>query len=397
MAYFRNTTVNLLNLHYGIFAVVMTGGGAFYCVYLYKAGVALPMVLVAMAAILAVRFLVRPAVVPLAIRLGLRRMVMLGALVLGLQFPLIALVHGVDWILFALIVISAIGDAIYWSCYHAYFAALGDDEHRGHQVGAREALVAVVGIVSPLATGWILVNFGPMAAFGATALIMFASALPLVWMPDVAVAPHVDGAWRAALPGIKLFMADGWTQSGIVFVWQLALFVTLGESFLRFGGALAIAALVGAVAGLFLGRHIDAGHGGRAVVIAISAMAIVVLGRAASSGHETFAIAANALVAISTALYTPTLMTAVYNQAKRSPCTLRFHVATEGGWDAGGAGGCLVAAAMLWFGVPISAALLLPLIGLAAGFVQLRGYYANPAITELVAVDPIGIAPSTER
>jgi MFS family permease len=341
---------------------------------------------------------VRPAVVPLAIRLGLRRMVMLGALVLGLQFPIIALVHGTGWLLFGLIVISAIGDAIYWSCYHAYFAALGDSEHRGHQVGAREALVAIVGIVSPLATGWLLVTFGPMAAFGATAIIMFASALPLVWTPDVAVVPHVDGAWRAALPGIKLFMADGWTQAGIVFVWQLALFVTLGENFLRFGGALAIAALVGAVAGMFLGRHIDAGHGGRAVVIAISAMAIVVLSRAASVGHDTFAIIANALVAISTALYTPTLMTAVYNQAKRSPCTLRFHVATEGGWDAGGAAGCLAAAGMLWFKLPISAALLLPLIGIAGAFVQLRAYYAaNPAITDLAVVDAIGGAPSTER
>lgn len=398
MAFFRNSTVNLLNLHYGIFAVVMTGGGAFYCVYLYKAGVALPMVLVAMALILAARFLVRPAVVPLAIKLGLRRMVMLGALVLGLQFPIIALVHGTGWILFVLIVISAIGDAIYWSCYHAYFAALGDDEHRGHQIGAREALVAIVGIVSPLATGWLLVNLGAMAAFGATALIMFASAVPLLWTPDVAVAQHVDGAWRAALPGIKLFIADGWTQAGIVFVWQLALFVTLGESFLRFGGALAIAALVGAVAGMFLGRHIDAGHGGRAVVIAMSAAIIVIVSRAASVGHETFAIVANALVAISGALYAPTLMTAVYNQAKRSPCTLRFHVATEGGWDAGGAAGCLAAAAMLWAGLPISAALLLPLIGIAGAFVQLRAYYAaNPAITELVAVDPIGGAPSTER
>jgi hypothetical protein len=323
-------------------------------------------------------------------------MVMLGAVVIGLQFPIVALVHGTGWILFVLIVISAVGDAIYWSCYHAYFAALGDSEHRGHQVGAREALVAIVGIVSPLATGWLLVKFGAMTAFGATAVVMFASALPLLWTSDVAVAPHVDGAWRAALPGIKLFMADGWTQAGIVFVWQLALFVTLGESFLRFGGALAIAALVGAVAGLFLGRHIDAGHGRSAVVIAIGAMTIVVLSRAASAGHETFAIVANALVAISTALYTPTLMTAVYNQAKRSPCTLRFHVATEGGWDAGAAGGSLGAAAMLWLGLPMWAALLLPLFGLLAAFLQLRGYYAANPVAELAVADAIGGTPERQ-
>jgi MFS transporter, DHA1 family, inner membrane transport protein len=73
----------------------------------------------------------------------------------------------------------------------------------------------------------------------------------------------------------------------------------------------------------------------------------------------------------------PTLMTAVYNQAKGSPCALRFHIATEGGWDAGAAGGCLAAAILLWAGAPISLALLLSLLGTAAIFVLLRRYYRD--------------------
>jgi hypothetical protein len=59
---------------------------------------------------------------------------------------------------------------------------------------------------------------------------------------------------------LKLFLADGWIGAGYHFVWQIALFLSLGESFVAYGGALALAALVGAVAGLVLGRHIDAGH-----------------------------------------------------------------------------------------------------------------------------------------
>ena len=39
MAFFRNDTVNLLNLHYGIHALAMTGGGAFFAAYLLRAGV----------------------------------------------------------------------------------------------------------------------------------------------------------------------------------------------------------------------------------------------------------------------------------------------------------------------------------------------------------------------
>ena len=69
MAYFRNNTVNLLNLHYGIHSVAFSGAGAFYIVYLLKAGVPVPGVLGALAAILAVRFAFRPIVVPL-VRFG---------------------------------------------------------------------------------------------------------------------------------------------------------------------------------------------------------------------------------------------------------------------------------------------------------------------------------------
>ena len=61
--------------------------------------------------------------------------------------------------------------------------------------------------------------------------------------------------------------------------------------------------------------------------------------------------------------------------AKHSPCTLRFHVATEGGWDFGGAAGCLVAAALTAAGLPLAIAILLSLGGIAASFVLLRGYY----------------------
>jgi hypothetical protein len=33
-----------------------------------------------------------------------------------------------------------------------------------------------------------------------------------------------------------LFVADGWIAAGFLFVWQIALFVSLGESVLAYGG-----------------------------------------------------------------------------------------------------------------------------------------------------------------
>jgi len=71
------------------------------------------------------------------------------------------------------------------------------------------------------------------------------------------------------------------------------------------------------------------------------------------------------------------LMTPVYTLAKRSPCTLRFHVATEGGWDIGGAMGLFTAALATRIGMPLSVSILQSLAGVAAIIILLRRYYAN--------------------
>jgi len=375
MAFFRNDTVNLLNLHYGIHALALSGGGAFFAAFLLRADVPAPDVLAALALILAGRFMIRPLLLAPARRFGLRPLVIAGTVLTGLQYPVLAEVHGVGWELLAWCAISSVGDTVYWTCYHAYFASLGDTAHRGHQIGAREAIAAIVGIVAPLATGWTLTTFGARAAFDATAVVLLLAALPLLGTPNVAVADEAPGVLRAAIPGILMFAADGWTAAGFYFVWQIALFLALGESYTAYGGAMALAALAGAVIGLALGRFIDAGHGGRAVWLAAGSLALVIVLRAASSADPVLAVIANAAGALVVALYVPTVMTAVYNQAKGSPCAMRFHIATEGGWDAGGAAGCIVVAALLWAGAPIWLGILLSLLGTAAIFVLLRRYY----------------------
>ena len=317
-------------------------------------------------------------------------MVVTGTLLAALQYPFLGEVRGVGAALVGLCVVSAVGEAFYWSTYHAYFAALGDDEHRGQQIGMREAVAGLAGIASPLATGWLLVEFGPRAAFGATSVIVTLSALPLLWAPDVPIARHLEGGFRAAVPGMLLFAADGWIAAGYALVWQIALFLSLGESLLAYGGALAIAALVGALGGLVLGRHIDGGHGKTAVWYALGTFAAIIVLRALATGDAKVAVLANALGSLGACLYIPTLMTAVYTQAKRSPCTLRFHVVTEGGWDAGGASGLLAAALLTALGVPLCASILLSLAGVAAIVVMLRRYYAGSPVVMIDAAEPLG-------
>ena len=376
MAYFRNSTINRLNLHYGIHAFALDGGGVFFRVFLLKAGLSAPAVLVTVALILVGRFVLRPLVLVAGKRFGIKPLVIFGTVVSALQYPFLPFVHGIDVMIALFILIASIGDAFYWTSYHAYFATVGDAEHRGHQIGAREAIVALVGIAAPIIGGWALTTLGPLVAFNATAGVQLIAALPLLSAPAVAVKAEAPGAFKAAWRGVLLFAADGWIAAGYYFVWGMALFYALDASFTAFGGAMAIAALASAAAGMIMGRTIDAGHGSKAVWLAFAVLALTTIVRAFAEG-ATMAVIANALGALVICLYIPTVMTAVYNEAKHSPCSLRFHIATEGAWDAGCAASCLVCAALIALGAPLGASILLSLAGAVASLVLLRRYYAD--------------------
>ncbi len=389
MAFFRNNTVNLINLHYAIHSLALSGGGAFFVAFLLHAGLSPAVVLSVLALILGVRFLIRPLVMIPAARWGLRPLVIAGTVLSGLQYPLLAQVHGVGWPLLALGAVSAIGDMVYWTAYHAYFASLGDAEHRGHQIGAREAVAAVVGVIGPLITGWTLTTLGPAVAFDATAVVLLLAALPFIGTPNVKVAPAAPGSLKAARSGALLFFADGWIAAGYGFVWQIALFTSLSENFTAYGGAVALAGLAGAISGLLFGRLIDAGHGGRAVWLSAGSLVLVIGLRGAATGNPVLAVTANALGALVGAFYIPTMMTAVYNLAMASPCALRFQVAAEGGWDAGAGLCALAAAGLIWIGAPLWMGVLLALLGAGGVFVVLRRYYAQlPPSAIIVGLDP---------
>jgi hypothetical protein len=375
MRFLENAALNRVILHTAVQALAQQSGGVFVFVFLLKAGVPAPLVLCVVAAMVASRFVMRPAVLPLARRLGLRRTVMLGTAMEAAIFPMLPFVHGPGPLLVAVIVVSAAGSVVYWTSYHAYFASVGDAEHRGGQVGVREALTGLIGVAAPAIAGWALATSGPQATFDAVALVQLAAALPLVGARDVEIAHEVPGGFRAALEGAALMATDGWFASAFFYVWVIALFVALGEGYVNFGGAMALAGLAGAAGSLAIGRMIDLGRGRASVLVAYGCGAAVVALRALSIGHSALAVASGALGATAGALLIPTLMTRLYSLAMASPCPLRFNIATEAGWDVGCGLGCLSAAGLLALGAGWGPVLLLGLVGaFAAAGLLLRSY-----------------------
>ena len=103
MAFLRNDAVNRVNLHSGIQALAHGAGAIFLLVFLLRAGISVPAALVAQAAILAGRFLLRPAILPLAKRWGLKPLLIFGTVAIAVQYPLLAEVDGVGGALLVLL------------------------------------------------------------------------------------------------------------------------------------------------------------------------------------------------------------------------------------------------------------------------------------------------------
>jgi DHA1 family inner membrane transport protein len=391
MAFLRNDAINRVNLQSGVQALAQSGGGVFFVVYMVRTGVPVWAALTVLAGIHAVRFVLRPSILPLTRRWGIKPVLIAGALGQAVQYPVLAQVHGLNAWLAAVIGVAAVADILYWPTYNAYFASVGDPEHRGHQLGAREAMTSVAGILAPLIGGWALATFGPGRMFAVVGLVQALSVLPLIGAPNVPVAAEAPGAFRAARLGMGLFIADGWLGASYWLTWQVVLFLSLGQSLVGFGGAMALAQLAAAVAGLVLGRFIDQGGGSRAAVIAYVITIAVVIVRAFSLSSPWLAVAANTLGAFVGATVLPAMMSAVYNLAKASPCALRFHITSEGGWDIGCATASVIAAGIAAAGWSLAWALLLALPAAVASMVMLRRYYAQnptalaPALPQLAA------------
>jgi DHA1 family inner membrane transport protein len=377
-----NVEINRLAVHTTLHQFAYGISAAFAGAYLLRAGLSPAAVFLTLAAILALRFALRPLVLVAVARLGPRRTLIGGTLLVALQYPLLAPVRGTGIELAVYCGVTALGNVFYWTCYHAFFAALGDADRRGSQVGAREMLSAVAGVLAPATGGVVLTTLGPWAAFGAAAAIEVAAIAPLwrVGEPAVArVAPR--DAYAAARTGVLLFLCDGWMVSSASVAWTIIMFRALGARYDAFGGALAAAALAGALAGMLLGHVIDRGHARRAIGANALLFAISLVFKALCGSDPVLVLTATIAGTVLGGLYIPSLMTALYNEGQAAPCPLRFQFAAEGGWDVGGTLACCAAAALWWAGAPLQAAILLALPVIAVQARLLVGSYAARALS----------------
>jgi MFS family permease len=121
----------------------------------------------------------------------------------------LAFVDGIGIALASFIVVSALGQVFYCTCYHVFFPALGDAERRGSQVGLMQAFGAVAALAGPGIGGLLLTIIGPWAAFGTAFLVGLAAILPLLHIDEPQVPRTMPaGAYAAATNAVRLYFAE---------------------------------------------------------------------------------------------------------------------------------------------------------------------------------------------
>jgi MFS transporter, DHA1 family, inner membrane transport protein len=375
MGIFINRRFNLIYVHAALRAFTSYGGEAFAFVYLLKAGIAVPIVLVAIGGLFGSRLLFRMAVLPLALRIGLRNALVIGIVMEGLTYPVLSQITGTGPLLIAYLAIWAVSSSMYWTTYHAYVVLIGDGEHRGAQVSAMEFINVFIGIAAPLTTGLLLTWFVPVIAFGVVGLAMVASAIPLLFLPNLRIEPVAAMPRKTRRLARLVMFGDGLRAGAFHFTWAIALFITLGSSFAAYGGALSLAGIAGAAAGLFVGRSIDLGNGRRAAQIGFAMLAAAVLARAFGYPYPWSAVVANAMAAVAMPIYSTAFDARVYTLAQQSPCPLRFHIVAEGGWDLGTATACFTSAGLIYLGFSFFWPLMLALAACGLGYWVVTGSF----------------------
>ena len=374
----KNRDIHRLALHMAVGTLAWTLSSAFSAVFLFRVGLAPSNIFLTFAAILALRFVMRPVVLYAAPAMGLRRALILGAILCAMSCPALALVDGVGLGLVTFVVLSSLGQVFYCTCYHVFFTALSDNGRRGIQVGAFQALGTLAAVMGPAAGGLMLATRGPWLTFGLAFLVALAAILPLLHIAEPPlVRERPRGAYAAAKRGVKLYFADGWIQVSLTSAWSIVLFQALHDRYDSFGGTLSLAALAGALCGLALGRFIDMGHARMVVWTNAAILATGLVLRSLTFGNAAVAVAVAIITTMVGGFYLPSWMTAVYNEAKLAPCTFRFQFAAEGGWDAGGALAGIIAAVFCACGLPIEMAILLALPMVIAQALLLGRSYAS--------------------
>lgn len=375
MAYFANRTMNLLNAHYCIRAAGQEMANLFALSYLYKQGMPLSAVCFTYTLFFAVRLIFRPLVVRLCTKKGIHFCLVIGACLFAVRYLTLIGVEGINFWVFAFLLVSGFTEAFYWAPYHSYFGVIGAQEDRGSNIGVREAFSALISVVAPVIGGFLL-SIDKILAFSFSSLLIVLSIYPLLRSPEIPLPKRLTRKECKACDktGFEFYFTDG-IFSQPISVWPLVVFMMLSENYGEFGLLLGLAAVFKAAGNMVFGRLIDKGKGMSVCYIGFGLHILVAIVRIFFAYSIPVVVGCDFFIAIAYSFSTSSFMAPVYNLVKKSPTPLYFMYYSEKGWDFSGAFIMLASGALAYFGIDLRYILVFTIIGAAAQIALVKRYY----------------------
>jgi len=157
---------------------------------------------------------------------------------------------------------------LYWVPYNIDFAKFTNPRDRGKEVGFIEAMLSLIGVITPIIAGFFIVTFGFNGLFLIGCLIFFFSFLPLIKLPKT----REKFTWSKietikkvfAKKNRKLalfFFLDGAENILVIFVWPIFIYELLNGNYLEIGAMSSLVVLFTMLLQLSAGRLVDKNKG----------------------------------------------------------------------------------------------------------------------------------------
>ncbi|MBU1177972.1 MFS transporter [Patescibacteria group bacterium] len=379
MGFLENKNINLLNLHAGLVAFGDNVIYIFGAIYFLQQGLSLPIVLLIWAAVHTARLVVRPLALKLIQAIGIKKGLIIGTLLYPGIFAIIAQVESLGFWLLAFIVYFAIIDNLYWLPYHVFFTTLGDNEHRGKQLGARESFITLMAAAAPILGGFLADRFGFGAIYFVTIFVMILAIFPLLFTPNIPkdIKLNYSQAFKKT-DHHGFWVYAGWSllYTAHEFLWIIVLFILVGEISI-FGWLMGMELLLMIVFSLLLGHLTDKGKGWINILIAGVLLTIVIIARSFFISDILAIIIFEVVMALALCFFNVPTETGYYNLAQKSRSRLWFQTFGETGWDVGGLVALLSAAALVYSGVELRHVMPIALIGMLVIIFVLKEYFTG--------------------
>lgn len=239
-------------------------------VYLYQLGYSIAHILMFYMVAYVTYFFLLPLGGKVVAQFGPERSIAISTLFFISYYLGLLLIKGAPIFFWITPIIFAIQKTLYWPAYHTDFILTSDQGQRGKEFSGLWSLSTVMNILGPVVGGLMITTAGFTPLFLAVIAVIAVSNIPLFVTPINHQPEKFSYRQSFVMPFSRQHIRTTLAYLGfgeefvMQFIWPIFVVLVL-KSYLEFGGLIALATLVTALATLYIGKMVDEHHQRRAL------------------------------------------------------------------------------------------------------------------------------------